>query len=88
MNKLTYGEAWYQSKIDIFKQDSFEAEKKHREHQERMNREDASKHYNKKLFDYWLSMLEGNIKIENKKRWLSALMFGNTEAYKIKIGVN
>ena len=85
---LTYGEAWYQSKMSIKQKRLFEVDANNiRIKQNRMKREEASRYYNKKLFDYWISKLDSRVRDEHKKKLLSALMFNSTDAYKKKIGV-
>ena len=82
----TYGEFWYQTKLDINKLEKLEMMDTSKKNIERMSRKEASRYYNKKLFDYWIGKLDNRVRDEHKKKLLSALMFNNTEAYKTKIG--
>ena len=51
MDTMTYGEAWYQSKLKVTLQDD---ERSLRVKEKRMKRKEASKYYNAKLFTHFV----------------------------------
>jgi len=78
---MTYGEAWYQSKINISLRD--DGIKFNEKKAKRMKRKESIKYYNKKLFDYWIKQeyFEVDISLEKREKIISALMFGNINRY-------
>ena len=80
---MTHGEAWYKTK-------QLEGEGKMKDDYtppsklpKPMQREDAAKYYNTKLFAYWMDQLDDRLSIHKKAQIVSALMFGHTEKYKL-----
>lgn len=47
-----------------------------------MDREEAGRYYNTKLFAYWMTQLDDRLSIHRKAQIISALMFGHVEKYK------
>ena len=72
---MTHGEAWFVNKRSF---DIQNAERIDAGLPPRMSRKEASKYYNKKLFEYWCAHLDSKF----SKEIISLLMFGNPYRYK------
>lgn len=78
---LTYGEAMFAVKDSMRMVKGEWVTCALPKHEDRMKPEEASKYYNKKLFDYWTKQVDSS----RNKEIVSALMFGHTDAYKKRI---
>ena len=80
---MTHGEAWYQEKKKLQNLDGLDTNKaiSMMKLPDKMTNAQISKHYNKKLFDYWVTCIESKIALKRKKEIVSALMFGHTKTY-------
>jgi len=81
---MTHGEVWYLNKCKLQELETLDAEDAINKMKlpQKMSKADASKYYNKKLFNYWVTCIQSDIELQHKKEILSALMFGHTKAYK------
>jgi len=81
---MTYGETWYANKQKLNSMQGLEIDENFDKIRlpKKMNNADAGKYYNNKLFNYWTTLLSDNLKHIRKKQIISALMFGNIDAYK------
>ncbi len=77
---MTYGEAWYQSKLQVTLQDD---ERSRRVKEKRMKRKEASKYYNEKLFNHFVEdySYDERLTREQIENIVSALMFGERKRY-------
>ena len=77
---MTYGEAWYQSKISVTLRSD---ERTHRIKEKRMRRKEASKYYNAKLFKHFVEdySYDERLTREQIENIVSALMFGHSKRY-------
>ncbi len=83
---MTHGEAWYENKCKLQELETLDAENTINkiEIPPKMNKKDAAKYYNIKLFNHWVYDYEYHerLSIKQKKQIVSALMFGHAEKYK------
>ncbi len=77
---MTYGEAWYQSKLKVTLQDD---ERSLRVKEKRMKWKEASKYYNAKLFKHFVEDYSYDERLTRKQieGIVSALMFGERKRY-------
>ena len=78
----THGEFWYQRKLEVQDTDSFECSISEVGLPPKMQRKEAARYYNIKLFKHWMTYLDKKLKTDRKKAIISALMLGHAEAYK------
>jgi len=82
----THGEVWYENKLMLQNAHTLELDEDESKLKlpKRMQRKDAFKYYNKKLFKHWTQDYDFDKRISEKhiKEIVSALMFGNREKYK------
>lgn len=75
---LTYGEAWYKAKMKMYEDGSkFEEVVKLPPHQTRMSRADASKYYNSKLEEYFVSQVVETIPKKLRLKAVQYMMYGH-----------
>ena len=83
----THGEVWYENKCMLQNSHTLKLDEDACKIKlpSRMERKEALKYYNKKLFKHWTQDYEYDKRISEKhiKEIVSALMFGSRERYKI-----
>ncbi|MCX6076033.1 MAG: hypothetical protein NTW78_04010 [Campylobacterales bacterium] len=81
---MTYGEQWFLQKqaIDL-KSDVEGCGSPSNNLPPKMSRDEASKYYNTKFFNYWLTQFDEDIDTKKHIAFLKFLMFGRTENVKL-----
>ena len=80
---MTHGEVWYERKLDVELNDFDDERTVNYKLPEPMNREDAGKYYNKKLFAYWMDQIDDSLSILKKSKIINRYMFGQKNKHQL-----
>lgn len=77
----THGEKWYENKWRTEQEFGFVDHNEKNRLPQPMERKEAVRYYNTKLFKHWIGKLDDRLSIKRKSEIVSALMFGHTNKY-------